>query len=79
MTRVGAATLAMVLTLAVMTLLRATHPSAATTTLLVALGTFRTAYDAVTVIIGVLILAAIGEIARQVRVRPTENPCPTVR
>ncbi len=76
MTRVGAATLGVVITLAVVTLLHASHPPAAATTLLVALGSFKTADDALTVIIGVLILAILGEIARQVRVRATQNPNP---
>jgi len=38
-----------------------------TPTLPVSLGSFRTAYDAVTVIIGVVLVAALGEVARQIR------------
>jgi hypothetical protein len=72
--RVLAAALAVALTLAVSTLLRASHPPAAATTLLVALGSFQTANDALTVVIGVLILAVLGEIARQIRIRATSSP-----
>jgi CBS-domain-containing membrane protein len=72
--RVLAAALAVALTLAVSTLLRASHPPAAATTLLVALGSFQTRNDALTVIVGVLILAVLGEIARQIRIKATSRP-----
>ncbi len=75
--RVGAATLAVAITLAVITLVRASHPPAAATTLLVALGAFRTAGDALTVFLGVLILAVLGEIARRVRIRALQAPTPS--
>jgi hypothetical protein len=71
--RMLAAVLAVVVTSALCSLLRASHPPAAATTLLVALGSFRTAGDALTVFLGVLILAVLGEIARQVRIRATEG------
>jgi hypothetical protein len=59
--RVWAAALAIALTVLINSLLRSGHPPAAATTLLVALGTFKTARDAALVIIGVLILVIVGE------------------
>ncbi len=76
MPRMGASALAVAITLAVSTFLRASHPPAAATTLLVALGSFKTANDVPIVLIGVLILAALGQIARQIRIRGTQNPDP---
>ncbi len=75
--RVGAATLAVAFTLAAITLARAFHPPAAATTLLVALGAFRTGGDALTVFLGVLILAILGEFARQIRIRALQTSNPT--
>lgn len=63
--RLGAATVAIGLTVLVNHLLRAGHPPAAATTLLVALGTFHTAWDAALVIIGVVFLVALGTAARR--------------
>ena len=65
--RVLAATIAMVGTIAIAPLLRASHPPAAATTLLVALGSLKTLNDAVNVMIGVVIIAIIGELLRRVR------------
>jgi hypothetical protein len=67
--RVGAAVLAMLLTLGVAPLLNASHPPAAATTLLVALGSLTTPADAVNLMIGALILAALGEALRRVRMQ----------
>jgi hypothetical protein len=75
--RVGAAILAVAFTLAATTLARAFHPPAAATTLLVALGAFRTGGDALIVFLGVLVLAALGEIARQTRIRALQPPNPS--
>ncbi len=72
--RLWAATLAVGATLAVNTLLHASHAPAATITLLVALGTFHTAHDARVIFIGVSLLAVFGEITRQIRVRATSSP-----
>jgi hypothetical protein len=69
MPRVGAAAIAIAVTLAVNSLLRASHPPAAATTLLVALGSMQTADKALKIFIGVLILAVLGEAMRQLRVR----------
>lgn len=65
--RVWATVIAIALTLLVMLPLKASHPPAAATTLLVALGSLKTGADALNLIIGVLILAAVGELLRQVR------------
>lgn len=76
--RVAAAGLAIALGTAVEIALKATHPPAASTTLLVALGSFRpTLHDAALVAIGVLIVAAAGEAARQFRLRHRhDDPAP---
>ena len=75
--RVAAAVLAIALGTAVEISLDAMHPPAASTTLLVALGSFRpTLHDAALVIIGVLIVASAGEAVRQLRLRHAEAPTP---
>jgi hypothetical protein len=65
--RAWAAVIALGLTLALAPLIRASHPPAAATTLLVALGTFATAQDACNVLVGVSITAFVGEGVRRVR------------
>ncbi len=66
--RIAAAALAVGLTILAGILLRASHPPASATTLLVALGGFRlTLHDALTVSAGVLIVATLGEFLRRVR------------
>jgi hypothetical protein len=66
--RLAAAVLSIVLTLLLGYLLRASHPPAAATTLLVALGGFTpTGATIRTVIVGVLIVAAAGEGLRRLR------------
>jgi hypothetical protein len=65
--RVFAAVIAMVLTIGLGPVLRASHPPAAATTLLVALGSLKTLNDAINVMIGVLIVALVGELLRRVR------------
>ncbi len=66
-TRIWAATLAVALTVLGNSLLKSGHPPAAATTLLVALGTFETAKDALIVVVGVLILVAAGEGFRRLK------------
>lgn len=65
--RVGAAALAVFLCVAVLLPMRATHPPAAATTLLVALGSLSTWRDAVGVIIGAALLSAVGVPLRRIR------------
>lgn len=56
-------------------LLRASHPPAAATTLLVTLGGFKpTVQNTLTVIIGVLIIATIGEKLRPIRLGKMSSP-----
>lgn len=65
--RVWAAALALALTILGNWFLRSSHPPAGATTLLVALGTFKTGSDALTVVAGVLIVAVFGELFRSTR------------
>ncbi|GHF44024.1 CBS-domain-containing membrane protein [Deinococcus metalli] len=68
--RVWASALAIILTVLVGLLLRASHPPAAATTLLASLGGFPpTVRSAVTVMAGVLIVTALGELLRRWRLR----------
>lgn len=77
--RVAAAVLAIGLTVALGFVARASHPPAAATTLLVALGSIATLRDALIVMAGVVLTAAIGELLREVRrkrVTPGERMAP---
>jgi CBS-domain-containing membrane protein len=67
--RVWTSALALSLTLLGNLLLRSSHPPAGATTLLVALGTFKTITDAVTIVAGVLIVATFGWMFRWLRVK----------
>jgi hypothetical protein len=69
--RVAAATIAIALTIVVGFLLRATHPPAAATTLLVALGAIATIDQGLIVLGGVVVTAAIGEVLRLARLERT--------
>lgn len=72
--RLWASVVAMMLTMLACLLLKANHPPAAATTLLFSLGGFAPVrQDITTVIVSVLILAAAGEILRQVRLRQTSS------
>lgn len=67
--RVAAALLAILLGTSAELILRASHPPAAATTLLAALGSFRpTARDTAWVVVGVLIVAFAGDLGRRLRV-----------
>jgi hypothetical protein len=74
--RVAAATLAILLTAAVGILLRASHPPAAATTLLVALGAISQPPQILATIVGVLIVAVAGELVRRYRL---DRPVPAER
>ncbi len=76
--RVWAAVCALALTILAMLVLRASHPPAAATTLIVALGGLRpTVRDALLVAVSILILALCGEGMRRVRIRAGERgPAP---
>ena len=64
---VGAATVAIFLTVIINMFLRSSHPPAGATTLLVALGAFRTPSQISALVAGVLIIAVVGEILRRIR------------
>lgn len=73
--RVGASVLAVALTMFGKTWLKASHPPAAATTLLISLGGLKaTAGEAASVAAGVLIVAALGEGLRRVRLEFLVNP-----
>ncbi len=65
---VGAAAIAIFLTIVINMFLRSSHPPAAATTLLVALGAFRTPSQISALIAGVLIIAVVGGVLRRIRV-----------
>jgi hypothetical protein len=65
--RVFAAVIAMVATIGIAPLLRASHPPAAATTLLITLGSLQTFNDALNIMIGVITVAVVGELLRRVR------------
>lgn len=68
MGRVWAAVLAIALTFLISILLHASHPPAAATTLLVALGSIKTINEAMYLMIGAIILGIIGEFLRRSRI-----------
>jgi hypothetical protein len=73
--RVAASVAAVAIAAVLELVLHASHPPAASTTLLVALGTFKpTVRDAVTLVAGVLIVAAAGELLRRMRARGEKAP-----
>jgi CBS-domain-containing membrane protein len=66
--RVWASALAIALTLFLQLLLRASHPPAAATTLLITLGGFNPAWkDILTIAVGVFVVASAGELLRRLR------------
>lgn len=67
--RVTAAVIAVALILLVLPVICASHPPAAATTLLVPLGSFQTICDAAVVIVGALLVVALGEGVRRWRLR----------
>lgn len=72
--RVGASAVALALTMMFTVLLKADHPPAAATTLLVSLGSFNSMKEYQAVVIGALILAILGEGARQLRLKGSLTP-----
>ncbi|MFL5755152.1 MAG: HPP family protein [Chloroflexota bacterium] len=77
--RAGASVLAIALTVLVGILARASHPPAAATVLLVTLGGIRTFEDGLNLVIGVVIVTALGELVRRIRLErrsPAERQAP---
>ncbi|MGC1964853.1 MAG: HPP family protein [Candidatus Acidiferrales bacterium] len=70
--RLGAVTVAATLTTVVTLIAKAGQPAALATTLLVSLGSMQTGRDAIALIAGVLIIAAIGEPIRRFRLKHTQ-------
>ncbi|MGH9717389.1 MAG: HPP family protein [Candidatus Acidiferrales bacterium] len=70
--RLWVVALAAALTTVLTLLLRAGQPAALATTLLVALGLMQTRRDAIAIIAGVIIMAAIGEPLRRLRLKILE-------
>ncbi|HEV2399830.1 MAG TPA: HPP family protein [Candidatus Sulfotelmatobacter sp.] len=64
--RLWAAVVAVVITTAVTLALKASQPASLATTLLVALGSMQTRRDAIVIVIGVLLLAALGYPLRRI-------------
>lgn len=71
--RVWTCVLAVSLTSGAMTLVRATHPPAAATCLLIALGSLESARGAIAIVVGVVIVGVLGELLRVVRLRAKAN------
>ncbi len=67
--RVYACVLGIAITVLIALLLRASHPPAGATALLVALGAFTTWADVLNVVVGVAIVAVAGEVLRRLRLR----------
>jgi CBS domain-containing membrane protein len=67
--RMGAAVIAVALTVAINLLLRSGQPAALATTLLVSLGAMQTAYAALWLAVGVTIVAIFGEPIRRIRLQ----------
>ena len=70
--RLWAVAIAAAITTLVTLILEAGQPAALATTLLVSLGSMQTLRDAVAIVAGVLIIAAIGEPVRRFRLKHTE-------
>ncbi|MGH9328253.1 MAG: HPP family protein [Terriglobia bacterium] len=72
--RIWTSVLAVALTAGITLMIGASQPASLSTTLLVALGAMQTGRDALAIIIGVLILATIGEPVRRVREKRPTSP-----
>lgn len=68
-TRLWAAVLAVLITTFVTLILKATQPAAVSTALLVSLGTMQRRNDAIAIVVGVVILALVGEPLRRLFVK----------
>lgn len=73
--RLGTIALAVAMTMVLQLVLRASHPPAISTTLLIALGAFRvSAHTAATIMTGVLLVAVPGELLRRARLTAQARP-----
>ena len=72
--RVAASVLALAVAVPAELLLRASHPPAAATALLIALGGFNvSAQSAASILIGILIVGSMGEVFRRIRIHGQHN------
>lgn len=71
--RIYCATIAAGITTIATLLLRASQPASLSTTLLVSLGSMQTRQDAIAIIVGVLIIAAIGQPLRRLRLKQRQS------
>lgn len=71
--RLWAATVAVTLTTFLTLILKAGQPAAVATTLLISLGSMQTLRGGIDIVVGVLIITAIGEPVRRFRLRYTET------
>ncbi len=67
--RIWAAVIAVAVTTILTPLLKASQPAALSTALLVSLGVMQTAHDAAAIVIGILVVSAIGQPIRMYRLR----------
>jgi hypothetical protein len=74
--RVAASTVAILATILVAAFLRAAHPPAAATALLIALGALKTQQDLLNLAIGVVIVGTAGELARRARLNGVIGTAP---
>jgi len=72
--RLGAATIAVVLSMMLLIAMHLSHPPAAATALLVALGSLHTPTQALSLVAGVAIIALAGELLRHVRLGSLHHP-----
>ena len=70
--RVWAMTIAAALTTLATLVLRAGQPAALATTLLVSTGAMQTRRDAIVIVVGILLIAALGEPVRRFRLKHTD-------
>ena len=73
MARLGAGVIAVAATTLLCLKLKASQPAALATTLLVALGPYDTAMGALWIAVGVVIIAAVGEPVRRMRLSPPQS------
>lgn len=72
-TRIWTATIAVALTTLGTLLLRASQPAAPATSLVIALGSMETRRDAIAIVIGILLIAALGEPLRRIRLKSKQK------
>jgi len=74
LSRVWTAALATMLTVFGTLLLNATQPAEISTTLLIALGVMQTAKDGIVIMAAVLVMTALGEPVRRLRLKASQDP-----